>query len=390
MLDLYDSNVEDGTAASASKRYLHGPGVDMVLAQENLSHPLTNKDRVWWLLPDQLGSTRDVVNNSGETVAHFQYDAYGVLLDGRENVTRYQFTGREHDSNTDYNYHRARWYDPVSGKWLSEDPIGFAAGDYNLSRYVNNGPTNATDPSGLAEAVGHHWIPVYTINSLSDWLTEDAILYALGNASGELLEPHTFRSYGGVTHSEYNTIVTEQLEKLIEESGRECIGLDEMKGLLDNIRDGKDRLGKVNRKLKLFNDAIRKERAALLKGAKDAFNSTDEVILKRGRGFLNSPRFWGSVVGMAIISLASDAVGQEIQALDLISENEHFKRAIELAIANELGQAQIELTGHNSLYDDLVDQGLDKAANHFKHSVEVLFDKIRKDAQKLKDKCQSR
>lgn len=40
-------------------------------------------------------------------------------------------------------------YDPHIGRWLEEDPIGFAAGDPNLYRYVRNNPTNATDPSGL-------------------------------------------------------------------------------------------------------------------------------------------------------------------------------------------------------------------------------------------------
>lgn len=40
-------------------------------------------------------------------------------------------------------------YDPSIGRWLSEDPLGFEAGDSNLYRYVGNGPTNATDPSGL-------------------------------------------------------------------------------------------------------------------------------------------------------------------------------------------------------------------------------------------------
>jgi uncharacterized protein RhaS with RHS repeats len=40
-------------------------------------------------------------------------------------------------------------YDPTVGRWLSQDPIGFKAGDPNLYRYVGNGPTNATDPSGL-------------------------------------------------------------------------------------------------------------------------------------------------------------------------------------------------------------------------------------------------
>jgi hypothetical protein len=42
-----------------------------------------------------------------------------------------------------------RWYDARVGKWISEDPIGFAAGDANLSRYVGNQSTVAIDPTGL-------------------------------------------------------------------------------------------------------------------------------------------------------------------------------------------------------------------------------------------------
>ncbi|MBI1916597.1 MAG: hypothetical protein HYS12_17955 [Planctomycetes bacterium] len=40
-------------------------------------------------------------------------------------------------------------FDPTIGRWTTEDPIGFEAGDANLFRYVGNDPTNATDPSGL-------------------------------------------------------------------------------------------------------------------------------------------------------------------------------------------------------------------------------------------------
>jgi hypothetical protein len=40
-------------------------------------------------------------------------------------------------------------YDPKIGRWLSQDPLGFAAGDANLYRYVVNGATNEVDPSGL-------------------------------------------------------------------------------------------------------------------------------------------------------------------------------------------------------------------------------------------------
>jgi hypothetical protein len=42
-------------------------------------------------------------------------------------------------------------FDPRVGRWLSDDPIRWDAGDVNLQRYVGNNPTNSTDPSGLAE-----------------------------------------------------------------------------------------------------------------------------------------------------------------------------------------------------------------------------------------------
>ena len=61
------------------------------------------------------------------------------------------YTGRPFDSAASLQNNGERWYDSVTGRWLSEDPAGFAAGDPNLTRYVGNGPANATDPSGLAD-----------------------------------------------------------------------------------------------------------------------------------------------------------------------------------------------------------------------------------------------
>ncbi|MBY0516240.1 MAG: RHS repeat-associated core domain-containing protein [Bacteriovoracaceae bacterium] len=43
----------------------------------------------------------------------------------------------------------ARYYDPSTGRFLSEDPIGFSGGDYNLYRYVGNNPVTRRDPFGL-------------------------------------------------------------------------------------------------------------------------------------------------------------------------------------------------------------------------------------------------
>jgi len=47
----------------------------------------------------------------------------------------------------------ARYYDPSTGRFLSEDPIGFEGGDVNLYAYVGNNPLMRIDPTGLAQAV---------------------------------------------------------------------------------------------------------------------------------------------------------------------------------------------------------------------------------------------
>lgn len=62
--------------------------------------------------------------------------------------TRYLYTGREYDPNTQLYYYRARWYEPQLGRFLSEDPIGFTGG-INSYAYVNNNAVGEDDPLGL-------------------------------------------------------------------------------------------------------------------------------------------------------------------------------------------------------------------------------------------------
>ncbi len=64
----------------------------------------------------------------------------------------YSFTGREWDTDTQLYYYRARYYYPVSARFISEDPSGFAAGS-NFYAYVGNIPVNLIDPSGVRRAI---------------------------------------------------------------------------------------------------------------------------------------------------------------------------------------------------------------------------------------------
>ncbi len=100
----------------------------------------SSPDRVTWMLTDNMGSVRDLLDKDGNLVAggHYRYDAFGNILAGDTSLTRYLYTAGEHDVDTGVQYNRNRWYDPSTGRWLSEDPIGFAAGDSDLYRYAGN------------------------------------------------------------------------------------------------------------------------------------------------------------------------------------------------------------------------------------------------------------
>ena len=132
-------------------RYLGGPtpsGVDAVLARD------TPSGGVAWYLTDALGSVGDIVNNSGTVIDHIDYSAYGQVLDETDssNGDRFKYVGMQDDQLTGLYYDNARWYDPVAGRFVSQDPTGFAAGDSDLYRYVGNEPTDDTDPTGLDDA----------------------------------------------------------------------------------------------------------------------------------------------------------------------------------------------------------------------------------------------
>jgi RHS repeat-associated protein len=64
-------------------------------------------------------------------------------------TTLFGFTARPFDAATGLQNNLNRWYDAETGTRVSEDPIGFAAVDANLYRYVGNEVTVATDPTGL-------------------------------------------------------------------------------------------------------------------------------------------------------------------------------------------------------------------------------------------------
>lgn len=139
---LYDREdvVLDKNSNNANVDYLNGSGIDNKLRQFN------SATGNLYFLQDHLGSTSALTNNSGGVAERLQYEAYGNSTGSA--LTRYDYTGRERDSATGLMFYRARWVDPLQGRFMSEDPIGFDGG-INLYQYVFNNPVMRKDPNGL-------------------------------------------------------------------------------------------------------------------------------------------------------------------------------------------------------------------------------------------------
>ncbi len=105
---------------------------------------------VYYDLTDWQGSVQVVIDSTGAIKDALVYDAFGNITYESNSYYRgwYAWTGRQLDGETGLQYNNARWYDSTTGNWITQDPLGFDAGDSNLYRYANNAPMNGTDPSG--------------------------------------------------------------------------------------------------------------------------------------------------------------------------------------------------------------------------------------------------
>ncbi len=139
----------DFNGATLAYRYLYGNALDFLLARFDGTTTM-------WYLTDKLGSVRQDVSTNGTVLDQLVYDSYGNILSETNagNGDRFKFTGREWDAELGLYFYRRRYYGPADGRFESEDPQGFKAGDPDLYRYVNNSPISHGDPTGLDKDPG--------------------------------------------------------------------------------------------------------------------------------------------------------------------------------------------------------------------------------------------
>jgi RHS repeat-associated protein len=215
---IYDGEkpiIEYNSAGTLVGRNLYGKGIDEILMR-------TYGAQTYYFQQDRNGNVTHLTNAAGAIAEKYKYDAFGavtiyngsgVRIPSTAYNNRFLFTGREYAATyagtytpafTFYEY-RARAYNPVLGRFMSEDPKGFDAGDYNLFRYCHNDPLDRVDPMGLGDEqvnaqmvkvgyvqpamhVGSH-IPTRTFVQ-TGWVRIDAALVE-GKAQGGLIMGRT-------------------------------------------------------------------------------------------------------------------------------------------------------------------------------------------------------
>ncbi|AIF99993.1 RHS repeat domain-containing protein [Alteromonas australica] len=104
--------------------------------------------------PDILGTTAGKTNSDGGLIKRLRYAPFGLEW-GKTNASSGEdeigYTGHKHDKSIGLTYMQARYYDPVIGRFYSNDPIGFRdVHSFNRYAYANNNPFKYVDPTGMA------------------------------------------------------------------------------------------------------------------------------------------------------------------------------------------------------------------------------------------------
>ncbi len=132
--ELYTESDETGTDIS---RYIRGKGLA----------GLEYQGRLYGVHQDEQLSTGWVTGEDGVPENAYEYDAFGTILGKHENVSnRLLYGGQQYDAETEQYYLRARYYNPVIGRYMQEDT--YRGDGLNLYAYCANNPVMYYDPSG--------------------------------------------------------------------------------------------------------------------------------------------------------------------------------------------------------------------------------------------------
>lgn len=144
-----DLALEVDGAGNLIREYTYYPGIDKPHSMRQWAAGAGGS--VYYYVMQEPGHVNGLLDAAGQLVNQYRYTPFGKPVNGypkEATANPLQYMARELDAATGMYYVRNRWYDPQVGRFISEDPVGLAAG-LNQYTYVGSRPMRGRDPLGL-------------------------------------------------------------------------------------------------------------------------------------------------------------------------------------------------------------------------------------------------
>ncbi|EFN5602638.1 RHS repeat protein, partial [Escherichia coli] len=150
MLDRLESEILADRVSEESRRWLASCGLTVAQMHSQMDPVYTPARKIHLYHCDHRGLPLALISTEGTTAWYAEYDEWGNLLN-EENPHQLQqlirLPGQQYDEESGLYYNRHRYYDPLQGRYITQDPIGLKGG-WNFYQYPLN-PISNIDPLGL-------------------------------------------------------------------------------------------------------------------------------------------------------------------------------------------------------------------------------------------------
>lgn len=187
---------------------------------------------------DMLGSVVSESDESGNIISRSQYEPFGKRMGGDKEGIGY--TGHLQDKDLGLTYMQARYYDPLIGRFYTNDPMGFKdIHNFNRYAYGNNNPYRYTDPDGKFA------LP----------LLAPPVLAAIGKAAAFVGSAAAAAWAGSEAINAYNESSDAAGDSITDRSGQSGTS-EEVQGFKDDL-DGVSSPQSDNPKIRVLNPGIK-------------------------------------------------------------------------------------------------------------------------------------
>jgi RHS repeat-associated protein len=156
---LYSGNsLALATTAAGSTSYATDPATQTALLESGPGGAAS-------VISDRLGSPAAPVSPAGTTLTTYSYAPFGTSSASSASTSAVGYAGYQQGASG-LDATAARYYSPALGRFISQDPLGTAAGQ-NVYAYVLDNPVNLTDPSGLQPSPPHMGVDAFLFGALT-------------------------------------------------------------------------------------------------------------------------------------------------------------------------------------------------------------------------------